>query len=251
MYSIAAIVIIVPPCLTVFPFVFKNTVIHVVLGFYLPESWMKNPIIATIACSTYMVVFSTPGVIPIAHFLASTIVVISESQSFLEASYIEGNVYERRLANIFSKNVQKVNLTRAVRAYQVTALIWRELLEFGYTFFPVLIFSGYVMNVVCTVSILKLHSELPTTLLVMLGLLNVVVVLTTVAIHKYDLTIVDKSINFFYYWENEQMSSFGRRCIQACRPIKINLGNFFYLEPSTLLNTYMQVADMTVTMLLV
>ncbi len=221
MYSLAGIVPLVPPCLAFLPVVFNNTAIHAFLGFFLPNSWMKNTIFATIACSTYYAIIATPAVIQIAHFLVSTIVVISESQSFLEESYIEGSVYERRIANVFSKNVQKVNLTRAVRAYQVTALVWRELLEFGYVFFPALVFSGYVMNVVCTFSIIKLHSDLPSTLVVMLGLLDLIAAGTTVAIYKYDLKIVDKSSKFFYYWENEHMSSFGRRCINACMPIRM------------------------------
>ncbi len=85
----------------------------------------------------------------------------------------------------------------------------------------------------------------------MLVLMNVIAAGTTVEIHKYDLTIVVKSSKFFYYCENENMSSFGRRCIKACVPIKINAGPYLDLEPSTLLNTYAQVADMTVTMLLV
>lgn len=251
LYSIAGFVFLIPPCVAFLPVAFNNTVIHAILRFYLPESWMKNRIIGTISCSTYIAVVATLGVIQPAHFLVSTIVVIAESQSFLETSYIGGNVYERSISNVFSKRVQKLNLTRAYKAYQVTALVWRELLWFGYVFFPTLMFSGYVVNVVCTFSLIKLHSEIPSTLVLMLGLLDVATAGITVAIHKYDLKIIEKSSKFFYYWENEHMSSLGRRCIKACMPIKVNCGQFFNLEPTTLLNTFMQVADMTATMLLV
>ncbi len=84
----------------------------------------------------------------------------------------------------------------------------------------------------------------------MLALVDVAVVGITMGFHKFGLIIVNEVNKFFYFWNNEQMSSIGRRYIKSIMPIRVQIGPFFNLEPSTLLITFMQVADMTTTMLL-
>lgn len=230
--------------------VFNNTAIHAVLRFYLPEALMKNQVIDTVLCSLYIAYLASLVVIQPIHILVSITIMVVESDNFLETSYIKGNVYKRIISCQKSKKAEKINFIKAVKAYRVTFLIWRDFLAFGYVFFPTLIFGGYVVNVVSTFSLIKLHSELPATLLVMLALLDVAVAGTTVGIHTFAMSIINEVNNFVYFWENENISLLGRRYIKSCLPIRIYIGPFFHLGPSTLLNTFMQVVDMTTTMLL-
>lgn len=252
-YTVAALIFIIPPAFVLFPLVFDNTVIHAILQFYLPESWMGDQIINKIACSSYVAFHGTLVVIQPIHLLVSFMLVFVESKHLLATSYVTGNIYERKNSYQSSKKSgygQKINLYKAVKAYRVKFLIWRDFLEFSYILFPIFMFSAYVVNVVCTYSVIKLHSELPVTLFAMLALMDVAVAGITVGIHKFAMVIVQQVSSFFYYWENELMSSLGRRYIRSCMLIKVNIGPFFHLEPSTLLNTFMQVADMTTTMLI-
>lgn len=84
----------------------------------------------------------------------------------------------------------------------------------------------------------------------MLGIFDVAVAGMTVGIHMLAMKIVKEVKNFFGFWENEQICSIGRWYLKSLVPIKINMGPFFYMQPSTLLNTFMQIVGMIVTMLL-
>lgn len=64
------------------------------------------------------------------------------------------------------------------------------------------------------------------------------------------MNIVKAVNNFVYFWENEQISPIDRRYIKSCMSMKFQMGPFFHVEPSTLFNTFIEVVDMTMTMLL-
>ncbi len=130
LYSIAGLIVIFPPALASLPVVFKNTAFHAVLQFYLPTSWMQHEVLGTVICSTYLAYLFSFASIQADHIILSMLVVAAESKNFLETSYIHGPVYKRTKSFQSSakyESNQRVSIHKAVKAYRITFLIWREL----------------------------------------------------------------------------------------------------------------------------
>lgn len=209
---------------------------------------MDTPLLRMITCSLYIGVLVWFAVMHGNHLCCSILVMIVQSPNFLEQAYIFGNIYERMQ---FKKctPTRKINLAKALNKYQVTFLIWREFLQFIYLFVPTFMFCGYCMNVICTFSLIRLHSQLPFSVLGILAVYSAILTAGTVGIHKYALTIVYEVDNFFYYWKTEFIGAKWRKILRAGLPIRVQIGPFFHLTPGTLVSIFMQVVDMTVTML--
>ncbi len=70
-------------------------------------------------------------------------------------------------------------------------------MAFGFILYPGLILAAYFINVVTTYSCLKLHNELPLTMVVMLFLIDVAVLANTMVFHAFALVICEVFDKFY------------------------------------------------------
>ncbi len=123
-------------------------------------------------------------------------------------------------------------------------------MQFGYILFPVIVLVGFLENVITTFSLLKLYNELPLIMLVLLFSIDVIVFGNTVMVHSYALVIREDFEKFYQAWKSKLKGKQSRMILRSCVPIRVKIGSLFNMGPCTILNTIMQIVDLTVTLLL-
>lgn len=238
LYSAVGFVALVPFCATPMVLVLNETVFHMLFRIYLPQWFLDQTLLAAVCRVIYVSTVATLAATQGSFIIVSIIMFVDESNYVLKPGYFVNN-----------PNGQ-INFRKAVRTYRLTKILYNVALSFGQAFYPSLILGGYVVNVVCTFAVIGLRTQLPILLVVGLAVFDVVVVGITIGIHKYALIIVGEVDSYFKFWHHKNLSPYATRTLNALAPIRLKVGPFFDLEPCTLLNTYAQVVDMTVTMLL-
>lgn len=221
------------------PVLCKNTPVHLILYTILPES-ASVPFLVTIICCTYLAIFAYLGVIPVL-------------QVFM-------HIHVRRPLRIYiyAKDDFKASL-EFVRfssfctnklTFMQSFLFIQSYNDFAYVYFPLVIGTGFVVNVVTSLICIEFYADLNPLLLACIAGFDVICVGLTVGINSFAIFSSEESDKFHRYWRVRLFTRQQRKDFQACMPIKIEIGPYFVLERTTLLNTTSEIVKATVSLLI-
>lgn len=120
--------------------------------------------------------------------------------------------------------------------------------------------SLFGMNVVSTLVCIRFFGRLHPIFLIGFGWMDVIVAFLTLYIHRILMMGQEDSYGFLREWERSLYlggsgGAFGRKMakreFRACLPIRIECGPFIYLKKRTLLSTFSETVNLTITALMI
>ncbi len=168
---------IFPAALGVLPFLFDNTTCHVRQRIYIPNFIMSLPNGKLVYMVWSCVFHRLMGMTSFTVTITSVLVILVEAGKSLKPSIPQKC---DKINGTKVNSTSALSFSQAVQVYRQTFIIWESFMEFGFILYPGLILAAYFINVVTTYSCLKLHNELPVTMVVMLFLIDVAVLGNTV-----------------------------------------------------------------------
>lgn len=228
---------------TMFPVISHNNPANVMLSLLLPKNIFEGrPILIKIVSCLYMGISGYFGVFTSIQALSFIVAVLYEAKFLLKRAYN----YDDNFA------VKKSTYTFHHQwiIYSQNIILIREFNRYGDFLYPGVILTSFWINVVTTTVCMKFYHELPSVLLFLFLGFDAVVAIATVVVHSFGVVAKEESESFRVYWKSRLFSKLAQRQLRACIPTPINIGPFFELQRSTILNTVVEVINMVLTFLL-
>ncbi|CAL8090588.1 unnamed protein product [Orchesella dallaii] len=222
---------------TTIPFASKNTPAHVIFTQLLP--FPKDSFVFALVCAIYLGISGYFGVILVVQAFCYITAVLYEIKFVLKGGY---HTVETRKDFTFK---------REWLAYGQATIFVREVNLFGFVFFPIIMIVGFCINVVTSLVCIKYYHQLPLPMLLVLLGFDGVTIIATLVTHNFAVVAEEESEKFKKYWTPRLVSRLQRKQGLACMPMAIQIGSFFHLKRSTLLNTINEVVNLVVTLLIV
>ncbi|CAL8147036.1 unnamed protein product [Orchesella dallaii] len=241
LYSVVVIVLTGVVILSFIPLISENTPAHLIFKGILPSSlFPPGSIWLTILCVSYLAVTAFYGALPCMQVMVFMCAALCESQLVLRPSY-EKN---------WDKARKRFNFHHAKMLYFQNILLIRAYNSFGYVYFPLVMMTGFTINVTTSFVCLKFYKDLDSMLLLVFGGFDVICAFVTGTIHKFTMISTEEGKKFTEFWKGRLFGKRERKEFRAFYPTRIMIGQYFPLQRSTLLQTIDQVVDGTVTLLL-
>lgn len=106
------------------------------------------------------------------------------------------------------------------------------------------------MNVVISVICIEFYAHLHSLLLGRFAGFDVICAGLNVGINSFALVSSEESDKFYWYWRLRLFTRQQRKVFQACMPITFEIGPYFVLNRTTLLNTKSEIVKATVSFLI-
>jgi len=146
------------------------------------------------------------------------------------------------------------NLKLALKIYKQSFLFIKEYNSFGIIFFPFIMTVGMSINIVTTFICIKFHSNLPLLVTFAFGGFDSVCWILTVGLYAYTMASSEECDNFHEYWRRRdckiQLEKVERKQLTGCPPIRVEIGIFFPMKRTTLINALDQCVNIIVSLLL-
>ncbi|CAL8075463.1 unnamed protein product [Orchesella dallaii] len=192
----------------------------------------------TVLCVLYLGGIAGVATLSIMQVLIFICATLCESQLILRPGYGIPSVWKR------------LDFQRARLLYTQAVLLMRAYNSFGYVYFPLVIMTGFTINVTTTFVCLKFYKDLAPMLLLVFAGFDIVCVLVTAAIHSYAMMGAEEGDKFCGFWKANLFKNVERKQFRACYPIRVEVGPYFVLQRTTLLNTISEVVNGTVTLMI-
>lgn len=226
------------------PLLSHNTPAHIILQWILPESLSKElfnqPILLILICCTYLGIFGFFGGAAILQVFIYMCATLYEMSHMMKPTYIRKDF---RMARISRFPYMK-------QLYMQSYLFTQQYNALGYIFFPVVMTSGFVVNVVTSMICITFYSHLSVLLVVCFAGFDVICAGLTVGIHSFAMISSEEGEKFHKLWKFRLVTKRLRKDLQACMPITVEVGPFFTLQRTTLLTTTSQIVDAIVNLLI-
>lgn len=234
--AIGALIIGMMPLLT------QNTPAHFILKrILLPENILSElsskPVVFTLICCAYLLIFGVFGTTSILQVLIFMCGILHEFTIILKPKNVK----------LFSGR----RFFNAKQIYMKSYLFAEQYNMFGCVYFPVIITTGFVINVVTSIICIEFHSELPIMLVTCFAGLDVITWSLCVGLHSFAMVINEDGIKFRKFWKSRLIKRRDRKELCACMPIICKIGPFFALKRTTLLRTMSEIVNAIVNILIV
>ncbi|CAL8075466.1 unnamed protein product [Orchesella dallaii] len=221
------------------PILTNKTPGHIIFGFIVPQSFIKEQSgWLTGLCVVYLGGVAGLAALPIMQILIFMCATLCESQLILRPGYGVSSVWKR------------LDFHRARLLYTQAVLFIRAYNSFGYVYFPLVIMTGFTINVTTTFVCLKFYKDLAPMLLLVIAGFDIACVFVTAAIHSFAMMGAEEGDKFCGFWKGNLIKKIERKQFRACYPIRVEVGPYFALQRTTLLNTISEVVNGTVTLLI-
>ncbi len=168
--------------------------------------------------------------------------------------YICAPIYESQfmLRTAYSLNPFEppTNFQKAVHTQRQSYLFIKEFCTFGVAFFPFIMALGLCINIVTTLVCIKFHSTIPPILTLVFGGFDIAVLVITVGLYGFAMAGPEEYDKFLLYWKRRLMRKVERKQLTSCVPIAVQIGIFFEMQRTTLLNALNQIVNFTVSLLI-
>lgn len=245
-YNLMTVCFVGLAALTVFPLASRNNPGRVILSWLLPENIMQGkPILIKLISCVYIGISTYFGIIPVIQAFSYMTAVLFESKYILKQAFNNLSV-----SFTFNNRRSAETFCRQWNIYAQNVLYVRAINSFGHYFYPGTMLTGFCVNVVTTMVCMKFYEQLPAVVFLLFFGFDIVTAVATAAVHSFAVVAKEESERFRRYWKSRLFGKLARKQLRACIPTGINIGPFFPLQRSTLLNTVIEAANMVVTLLL-
>lgn len=243
--AIVLTVIIGVPTTSLLPLTGFYTPNEFLLDLMLPQrvqSWLGAAAIHVLNIIGWAL-FETVAYISTIQAMAYLNAALCELQYILRPSMMEPR---RRL---FGEILNRFNHQRRIY-FQSLIFFWKHS-NFGRVFVPVLIATGFFINVTLTLVCVKYYAGLHPVVLQSCVGMDLAIVFLSVYFHYVAMTAVENSDKFHKFWGRRLMLKRERKELWACLPLRIPVGSFLNLKRTTLLVTFDKIVNMVITILLI
>ncbi len=233
LYGMVGVCTVGASTIPLMPVLSSNTPAHLILYTILPEpaiAQLKSvPFLVTIICCTYLAIFGYLGVVPVLQIFIYMCGVLYESTFMLKSTYIKGNLGFLRLSS-FPRNKS---------IFMQSFLFMQSYNDFGYVYFPLVIGTGFVVNVVTSLICIEFYAHLHPFLFACFAGFDFICAGLTLGINSFAMVGSEESDKFHRYWSVRLFTTQQRKD-----------GPYFVLKRTTLLNTTSEVVKATVSLLI-
>ncbi len=221
---------------TAIPAISSSNPAELVFTWILPENEFKNsPYLTKICSCLYLGISSYFSCFPMVQIFCYITALLYESKYFLKRAY---------------GSYGKTTFYYQWIVYAQYILLDREINRFCSHINPVIMLVAFGVNVVTTTVCLKFYRDLSLAMLIIFLVFDIVVWSATVVVHSLAVLPKEECEKFHVYWKSRLISKLAQRRLKACRRTGICIGQFFTFQRTALLNTWDQIVNMVVTLLL-
>ncbi len=134
--------------------------------------------------------------------------------------------------------------------YMQSLMFQQSYNSLGYVYFPVVIGTAFVVNVITSFICIQFYSEIHPMLFTCFAGLDLICAALSLGIYSFAMISSEESNKFHLYWSKRLFTKLHRSNLKACVPITLEVGPYFVLKRVTLLNTTLQIVSATVTLLI-
>ncbi|CAL8075485.1 unnamed protein product [Orchesella dallaii] len=180
------------------PILTDKTPGHIIFGFILPQYFvLEEPGWITVLCVVYLGGVAGLAALPVMQILVFMCATLCESQLILRPGYGIPSVWKR------------LDFQRARLLYTQAVLLIRAYNSFGYVYFPLVIMTGFTINVTTTFVCLKFYKDLPPMLLLVFAGFDIICVFVTAAIHSFAMMSAEEGDKFCGFWRKNDAIEYG------------------------------------------
>lgn len=238
---------------TFLPLVSKNNPGHIVTDLLIPlEFLIEHPFLQRVIASAYLAIAGYFAVIPVIQAFTFITAVLYELRYILKQGYFqvvkEASQKFRNSGFLTQSRFQSFYGPWIIYAENV--IFVSAMNRFGQVFYPGIMLTAFVINVVTSTVCIKFYHQLSGIMVALFLSFDVVVLIATWAVNSFAVVAKEESDKFCEHWMKRILSKLQRIQLRACIPLNIEVGPFFPLQRTTLLNTLLEVVNALMTLLL-